>query len=248
MKNEMKIHLSLLTLLIITIMFYGCKKDEPESTPNLYNGKSTAIFNNNLTYGSLTDQDGNIYKTIIIGTQTWMAENLRTTKYTNGESITLMTDNVIWAQLSTGAYCNFENTLKDTTIATYGRLYNWYAVNDNRQIAPEGWHIPTYNDWLILIDFLGNDTLSGGKMKEAGLIHWLNPNKGADNSSGFTALPGSFRGPEVFYSLGETSSFWSSSQYDSSWAFGCVNACDNTFAFCGISEKLCGYSVRCIKD
>jgi uncharacterized protein (TIGR02145 family) len=248
MKEVKKFRLSLQTLLIILVLFYGCKKDEPLITPNLYNGKSTAVFNSSLAYGSLTDQGGNVYKTITIGTQTWMAENLRTTTYRNGDSIAHVTDNAIWANLTTGAYCNFDNTIKDTMIATYGRLYNWYAVNDDRNIAPVGWHVPTYEEWLVLVNYLGNDTTSGGKMKEVGLTHWMDPNKGADNSSGFTSLPGSMRGPGVFYSLGETSDFWSSSQYDSGWAFGCNNGSANTYAFCGASEKYCGFSVRCIKD
>ena len=233
------------------MIIYGCKKDNSESVQeqiNEYNGKSTAVFNNNLTYMNVTDLDGNIYKTIVIGTQTWMAENLRTTRYSNGESLPVVTNDTTWSQLTAGAYCNYENTTNDTAIATYGRLYNWYAVNDSRKIAPKGWHVPTYDEWLVLIHFLGNDTITGGKMKEAGLKHWNSPNTGADNSSGFTSLPGSFRGFYVFYSPGIDANFWSGSEFDADNAYGCDNQFQNRTAYCGFSNKQFGFSIRCVKD
>jgi uncharacterized protein (TIGR02145 family) len=153
---------------------------------------NSAIFNQAKTYGSVTDINGNSYKTISIGTQTWMAENLRTNKYRDGSAIPIVTNNTEWAALSSGAYCIYVNN--ETEIpATYGRLYNWYAVADIRNIASRGWHVPTDAEWLTLITFLGGESVAGGKLKETGITHWGSPNTNATNESGFTALPGGYR-------------------------------------------------------
>src|ERR1035437_8488499 len=114
-------------ILFVMLVINSCKKDN-NSPSNPYNGKTTAVFNPGLTYGTMTDQDGNVYKTISIGTQTWMAENLRTTKYRDGSSMQNVTDNTVWTYLTSGAYCNYNNTKSADTIATYGRLYDWYAA------------------------------------------------------------------------------------------------------------------------
>jgi uncharacterized protein (TIGR02145 family) len=254
MEKKDKKRIPLIKLALLLGIAYGCSYNKVVIDPvippdtNPYNGKSTAVFNSGLIYGTIRDIDGNIYKTITIGTQTWMAENLRTAHYRNGEPIPQVTGNEDWSLLSTGAYCNFGNTENDTLIATYGRLYNWYAVNDSRNIAPKGWHVPSYEEWMTLVGFLGSDATSGGKMKESGLIHWLDPNTGADNNSGFTSLPGSIRGPDVFYTLGETANYWSSNEYEDDFAFGCCNLCYSTTAYCGYSNKYLGFSIRCVKD
>lgn len=119
-----------LFITIISIVFSSCSKDDKdEMVPNNpINGQSTAVFNPKIIYGTMTDQDGNVYKTVTIGTQTWMAENLRTTKYNDGAAIPNVTDDAEWEFLTTGAYCNYNNTIDTNTIGTYGRLYNWYAV------------------------------------------------------------------------------------------------------------------------
>lgn len=214
---------------------------------NVRQGKSSAIFNNNLTYGTLSDQDGNIYKTITIGTQTWMAENLRVTKYRNGDPIP-KTDNYDWSNLTSGAYCNYENTLDIDTISTYGRLYNWYVVNDTRKIEPNGWHIPSKDEWYLLVDYLGGVSEAGSKLKEAGNSHWVNPNEGT-NETGFTALPGGHRFKDGIYNyLGFFGIWWSTTEYDSknAWILYIVN--EFTYTYSNINAKECGYSIRCIKD
>jgi uncharacterized protein (TIGR02145 family) len=133
------------------------------------------------------DVDGNVYNTVTIGAQVWMAENLRTTKYNDGTSIPLVTDSTKWSDLSTPAHCWYNND-KASYKATYGALYNWYTVaTDN--LCPTGWHVPTTAEWQILKDYLGS-SVDGGKLKESGTTHWKSPNKGATNESGFTALPG----------------------------------------------------------
>ena len=131
--------------------------------------------------GTMTDIDGNTYKTIQIGRQVWMAENLKTTRYRNGEPIPNVTADIQWTALSTGAYCWFNN---DAAInrAIHGAIYNWYTIVDSRNIAPTGWHVPTDDEWTVLITFLGGESVAGGKMKAPGLIYWNSPNTGANNS------------------------------------------------------------------
>src|ERR1035437_682216 len=216
MKKIIKI--SVLVLFVILVI-NGCKKDD-NSPGSLYNGKTTAVFNNNLTYGTMTDQDGNVYKTITIGTQTWMAENLRTIKYRDGTPIPNVTDNTTWTNLTTDAYCNYNNTTSADTIAIYGRLYNWYAATNSHNIAPIGWHVPTEAEWTTLIYYLGGYSVAGGKMKETGTTHWKTPNTGATNESGFTALPSGVRSDwrttpiGKFVNMGYHTIYWSSTPID----------------------------------
>ncbi len=156
----------------------------------------------------ITDIDGNTYNTIQIGSQTWMKENLKTTKYRDGTSITYISSNSSWQNTTSGAYCNYDNNSSNANI--YGRLYNWYAVNNNKKICPNGWHIPTDADWNILINYLGGENVAGGKMKEAGTVHWQT-NVGGTNSSGFTALPSGYRLISGSYDgINSTTYFWSS--------------------------------------
>jgi len=172
-------------------------------------------------YGTMTDIDGNVYATIIIGTQTWMLENLRTTRYRNGDLIKYVTENTEWANLrletDKGGWCHYNNDAGND--ATYGKLYNFYAATDTRNIAPEGWRMPTKEDWDILALYLGADNIQyptniqyiGRKLKEAGMDHWLPPNP-ADNVGGFTALPGGYRNDTgVFSRMNSHGYFWSSS-------------------------------------
>jgi uncharacterized protein (TIGR02145 family) len=245
MKKLMKI--SGLVLFVILII-NGCEKDD--DTPNPYNGKTTAVFNTDKTYGTLTDQDGNIYKTITIGTQTWMAENLRTTKYRNGSAISNVNNDVAWQILTTGAYCNYKNTENTDTIATYGRLYNWYAATDSRNIAPAGWHVPTDDEWTTLTTYLGGNSVAGGKMKETGTMHWASPNTGATNESGFSAVPVGDRVgySGAFSSLVYGGSYWSSTQSDASNAWNC--SLFSYYAYCCRWDysKTFGSAVRLVKD
>jgi len=234
----------LITLMVI--IFCSCNKDDSDSSST--NGKTTAVFNSSLTYNTLIDQDGNVYKTVIIGTQTWMAENLRTTKYNDNTFIPNITSASEWTNLTTGAYNNYKNTTNADTIATYGRLYNWYAVNTGK-LAPKGWHVPTEADWSTLTDYLGGEIVAGGKLKETGTTHWSSPNTEATNETGFTALPGGYRwidGP--FYSIGIYCYWWSSTEYSSNLAvrLATVNYSGNVFNT--HNYKNLGNSVRCVKD
>jgi len=208
--------------------------------------------------GTATDIDGNIYHTIKIGDQWWMVENLKVTRYRNGEAIPNVTDVATWAGLTTGAYCEYNNDL--SSVATYGRLYNGYSVGDGRNLAPDGWHIPTDAEWKQLEMHLGMNqaqadsadyrgTTEGGKLKESGTTHWLSPNTGASNESGFSGLPGGCRSYVGYYvTLGGRGHFWSSTEYDSEtlWYRGLpyeYSSIIRSYAY-----KLYGFSVRCVKD
>jgi len=194
---------------------------------------------------TIVDIEGNIYSIIRIGDQLWMGENLKTTTYNDGALIPLEENDMVWNTFSTSAYCWFDNN-KTIYGATYGALYNWYSVNTNK-LCPVGWHVPTDEEWNTLVDFLGGEDVAGGKLKESGYSHWNSPNEGADNSSGFTGLPGGSRS-DLFHSLGSGGRWWSSTQFDgtNSWALSVEYTYASTFLY--NYSKNHGYSVRCIRD
>jgi len=196
--------------------------------------------------GTVTDIDGNVYNTVTIGVQVWMAENLKVTHYRNGDAIPNVTDNGQWSDLSTGVYCNYDNN--ESNVATYGRLYNWYAVEDSRNIAPEGWHVPSDTEWQTLVDYLGGASVAGVKMKETGTIHWNSPNTGATNESGFSALPGGYGFPGTYHGMGSDANFWSSTEYVSGSAWHRGLDYDSSEVDRDTRNKGCVYSVRCVRD
>ena len=156
-----------------------------------------SIVNNNssesiqLDAPTVTDIDGNVYNTVTIGTQTWMKENLKTTKLNDGSDITQISDNSIWGFYTSKAYCWYNND-KITYKDTYGAIYNLSTVA-TRKLCPIGWHVPSDNEWSILAKNLGGANVAGAKLKESGTLHWTAPNSEATNGSGFTALPGGYR-------------------------------------------------------
>jgi len=197
--------------------------------------------------GIVADIDGNVYHTIKIGDQWWMVENLKVTHYRNSDPIPNVTDNGEWNGLSTGAYCEYDNN--PANVETYGRLYNWYAVDDSRNIAPEGWHVPTDAEWQTLVDYLGGDAVAGGKMKEEGTTHWLSPNTDATNESDFTGLPGGIRNDDGSYGgLGSHAYIWSSTDYDGYWKWDRTLYYNNSQVNRALGTKWNGLSVRCVKD
>jgi uncharacterized protein (TIGR02145 family) len=186
--------------------------------------------------------------TIKIGTQTWMKKNLDVTRYRNGDPIPQVTDSVLWTALTTGAYCYFEND-SATYAATYGKLYNWYAVNDPRGLAPAGWHVPSDVEWTTLTLFLGGDSVAGGKLKETGLIHWRTPNKQATNTTGFTALPGGIRTNNgSFRTTGLYCQLWSSKGFGTTRAyFRSLNSISARINRDYCAKEFAFY-VRCVKN
>lgn len=197
---------------------------------------------------TVVDIDGNVYHTVTIGTQVWMVENLRVTKYRNGDPITNVTSNTLWTGLNSGAYCWYNNDVANK--GTYGALYNWYAVNDSRGIAPAGWHVPTQDERTILDNFLGGSSVAGGPLKEAGTVHWASPNTGATNSSGFTAVPAGYRvsGTGAFSSLGFQNYSWTTTESSATSAYRRQLQYNAANSPTGISDKKSGFAVRLVKD
>ena len=222
--------------------------------------KTLSIINPNLTYGTVKDIDGNTYKTITIGTQTWMAENLRTTKYRNGESITNISDNTAWNGLTTGAWCYYENDANRA--AEYGKFYNWYAVNDSRNLAPAGWHVTTAAEWTLLENYINTHLGTSTSVSQALAANYgwntdlgtgpVVNNMSLNNSSGFSALPCGYRLDDnnifTFYYLGIYAGWWFTNEYDEANALSIsLRYNDNNLKNYN-SHKNYGLAVRCVKD
>ena len=216
------------------------------------------------TYNTVTDFDRNVYYTVIIGTQTWMAKNLKATHYADGTAILLVEDNSAWNSLgdTNKAYCYYNNN--SSNCDTYGALYTWAAAMNGaissdanpssiQGICPDGWHLPSDAEWRQLIDYLGGESAAGGKLKETGNTHWNNPNDGATNESGFTALPGGYRISGTFGNIWDYGYWWSSTE----GYFGTPTPppwyitmyYNNSSAFMNFAyAKKSGLSVRCVKN
>jgi uncharacterized protein (TIGR02145 family) len=216
---------SFVTLMIMTLIVISsasCKKEDKDT---------------------IKDKDGNVYHSVVIGNQTWMVENLRTTQYNDGSKIPMVTDSATWATTYTGAFCWY---LNDASYGkTYGALYNLPAVNSGK-LAPQGWHVATKDEWKELINYLGGYNVAGYHLKEADTLHWMYLNK-ADNSSGFTALPGG-NCYGAFQGLGYIGDWWSytdgnfdrSATYHMNWIDSSVREENRLLIW--------GCSVRCVKD
>jgi uncharacterized protein (TIGR02145 family) len=201
---------------------------------------------------TVTDIEGNVYKTVRIGNQIWMAENLRVSRYRNGDLIPNEKNDYYWKFLDSGAWCNYENLPENDF--KYGKLYNWYAVDEKRGLAPNGWHIPSDEEWQILIDYLGGAEIAGGKLKEKGTLNWEIPNKDTTNESGFSALPGGTRYTytDSFVSFGDSGSWWSSTELKMDTF--CLNAWERSLLSYASNinrenvDKAKGNSIRCVKN
>ena len=205
------------------------------------------VHNPQKTYGTLIDQQNNVYKTIVIGTQIWMAEDLRTTIYRNGDLITNVTGNTQWSGLSTGAWCNYNNNIAYE--CPYGKMYNWYTVSDSRNLCPTGWHVPTDAEWTTLITFLGGTSIAGGKMRSTGTQYWLSPNITANNESGFSGLPGGLRGQNGIFNEGGSRGYWwssSSANASQAWSRSASRSFSDVLTIASLKGN--GYAVRCLKD
>lgn len=184
-------------------------------------------------------------KTVKIGDQVWMAENLKVTHYRNGDPIPHVTSNSEWEDLSTGAYCAYDNDSSNARI--YGYLYNWYAVNDSRNIAPEGWHVPSDDEWQKLVNFLGGREYAGAKLKSS--YGWSNNGNGS-NSSSFSALPGGFRSYRdgTFSFVRNNAYFWSATGYVTNYAWYWRLYYDISEVSRLYHRKQLGFSIRLVKD
>ena len=198
-------------------------------------------------YGIISDIEGNVYNIITIGNQMWMKENLKATKLNDGTNILLETNNTTWISLTNPAFCWYNND-ETSYKNTYGALYNWYAVNTNK-LCPAGWHVPSDAEWLSLIDYIGDESVAGGKLKETGNTHWTSPNTGATDEYGFTALPAGDRigADGGFFNLNGYAIYWSSDESSPTQAINRVMVVDGTNFRIGYDNKTAGFSVRCLK-
>ncbi len=194
----------------------------------------------------IADIDGNTYSTVEIGSQCWIGENLKVTTYSNGDAIPLVTDSPTWISLTTGAYCWYAND-EATYKNTYGALYNWHTVSEGN-VCPTGWHIPTHTEWIELTTYLGGVNAAGVKLKEAGTAHWTSPNTGANNVSGFTALPAGGRfSTGNFGNINDRGYFWTATE-DNSSAWRRSLYYDLPEIYKVLNSKYYGLSVRCVRD
>lgn len=208
-------------------------------------------FNTSLSYGTATDADGKTYKTILIGTQTWMAENLKTTKFNDGTPIPLVSDGIVWSNNLTPAYSWFANN-KELYGDIYGGVYNWFAVSSGK-LCPSGWHVPSDSEWQQMIDYLGGRSVAGSKLKETGTNNWIGSNTDATNSSGFTAISSGLRSSTngIYGGEGSFGGWWSSTELNTSplgtawtrWVHGDTTAIARSDIY-----KIDGFSVRCLQN
>jgi uncharacterized protein (TIGR02145 family) len=236
-KNKITIT-AMYVIVLVFILAFSCKKEDDKT--------KDILFNDKLTYGSVSDIDGNLYKTIIIGTQTWMAENLKVTHYRNNNPIPNISITEIWDTLSRGAYCDFDSTQSNSAI--YGKIYNYYTITDTRNLCPDQWHVATAEEWITLIEYLGGSNIAGGKLKESSFLHWFSPNTGADNSSGFTALPVGIFNSGTFNSFGIHACWWIAKESDSQYAWVRVLNNYDTQVESKYVDKRFGLTIRCIHD
>ena len=224
----MKIGIASSAILLMTLLIMSCnKKDNPPA--------------------AVTDIEGNTYKTVQIGDQIWMAENLKTSILSDGTVIPDVSDAAEWSSLATPGLCWYDND-EQSNKQIYGALYNYHSANSGK-LCPDGWHVPSKDDWQTLREVLGDTTTGGGMMKEEGTLHWKAPNTGAVNSNGFSALPAGIRYFEGTYaSVSYFTSFWSSTESDSDNGWYLSLYYSNAVAAMNRIYKNYGLSVRCIKN
>jgi uncharacterized protein (TIGR02145 family) len=201
-----------------------------------------------LSSNTVADAEGNIYNIITIGVQVWMAENLKAAKYRNGDLIGTTTPATLDITAEATPKYQWASYGDESNVATYGRLYTWYAVTDNRNVCPNGWHVPTHTEWTTLNNYLGGNNISANKLRETGTAHWIAPNAGATNETGFTALPSGYRDGGVYFgNIGEVAEWWSSTEFSAGsiyyWEIYNGNLWNHESGLGSI-----GFSVRCLRD
>ena len=260
--DDIAIYNRALTQSEITTLYNSnsCISNITNNDTSICRGSSITLNAAAVSPASVTDINGNVYPTVNIGTQTWMQKNLNVSKYKNGDVIPQVSNATQWAALTTGAWCWYNND-SATYAATYGKLYNWYAVNDPRGLAPDGWHVPSDGEWNKLVKYLDasadtvcilcdQNTFAGNSMKEVGTVHWNVPNNGSTNSSGFSSLPGGVRYQAGNYEFrGYSSNYWATNSNGVSNAY----YRNNVVGYAGVyrandGNKLFGLSVRALRN
>jgi uncharacterized protein (TIGR02145 family) len=220
----------------------SCKKEQ-NSIPSS-NANSQSVEQSNSGY---VDNTAKI-SSVVIGTQCWMAKNLEVCRYRNGDKIPYVANAKKWSTLTTGAWCWPNN---DSVLgAVYGKIYNWYAVNDPRGLAPAGWHVPSDDEWATMVNYLGGAAVAGGKLKETGTEHWLSPNADATNSTGYTGLPAGNRyNNGQFLYLNMYCWCWTTTLENGLPVYRRLNYYDGSvFRGAGNTDMRDGFPIRCIKD
>jgi uncharacterized protein (TIGR02145 family) len=227
-QNDNYLLLRVLLLSFVILSVFSCKKNDENGSV-------------------IRDRNGNEYTSVTIGSQTWMVENLKTTKFSDGTEIPLIAEAEAWSVLTTPGYQWYNNSLSSFKVP-YGALYNFYAVSTGK-LCPTGWHVPTDTEWTTLTSFLLGEEVSGGKLKEAGLTHWDTPNTDASNETGFTALPGGYISSSGSYgNIGYEGTWWTASESMEWDAFCRRLSCSNGRMFATTFLKKSGFSVRCLMD
>ncbi len=235
---DSRFRLDLFIVVITILFFFSCSDDETPAISSNGGGTSEVTF---------TDIDGNVYHEVKIGNQTWMKENLKTTRYRNGVDITTNLSSVDWQSNITGACADYNNDPPITVV--YGKLYNWYAVANPLGLCPVNWHVPSDSEWTELANYLGGDSIAGGKLKEIGVSHWATPNTNATNSSSFTGLPGGYRLPTgAYYNIYAVGFWWSATQDSLTGAYFRSLNSSNDDLFRNSYKETYGFSLRCVKD
>ena len=228
----------------------GCQNQTPGNNRDsiVIEKKDTTLLPIPKTGEVVTDADGNVYHTIIIGKQVWMAENLKVLHYNNGDAIPEVKDDKAWRELNTGAYCIYDNQKANAKI--HGLLYNWHAVSDARKLAPKGWHIPSDAEWKTLIASIGDNTIAGSKLKATGSTYWEVPNTSSNNTSGFSALPSGNRNNNgTCENAGFSAGWWSTtSELQADFASSYSITADNAGIKADVDDRRYGMSVRCVRD
>lgn len=218
--------------MVIFSLFFSCGENNGDNIPE-----------------TVTDIDGKVYHTITIGSQVWLVENLNVTHYRNGDPINHVTDNITWSNMMDGAFCHYDFDINNAN--SFGKLYNWFAVNDSRGIAPEGFRVATEEDWNILAEFSGGQSIAGKKLKEAGDLYWFNsiPSNSGTNEFGFSARGGGYMHRLGFFQFfGGSGLWWTSSEYDMNQAITRSMYCSSNDVGYGSHTKGYGCSVRCIMN
>jgi len=232
--------ITLFILFIIVVFLSSCRNKSDKTN------KSEVSPSEQIQY-LVEDIDGNVYKTVKIGHQTWMTKNLKTTRFNDGTPIPLVTGGAAWAALSAPAYCWYNNDSVSYK-NTYGALYNGYAVMTGK-LCPTDWHVPSDEDWTKLINYLGGESFAGDRLKETGTDYWVSPNTGATNESGYTALPGGLRYYDgIFHDFGFSGYWWTSTEYSDTRAFFRYMDYEYSNVFSFNNSKNIGFSVRCLRD
>ena len=238
----MKKQNNIFLLILFIALFSSCNNEENNKKIDAGGGGIVTNPGAGVTFNGYT------YTSIVLGNgQEWMAENLRTTTYANGDPIPNVTDANQWVNLTTGAWVHYNNDSQYEN--PYGKLYNWYTVNDPRNVCPTGWHVPTDAEWTVLSDYLGGEPVAGGKMKSTGTQYWSSPNTDATNESGFSGLPGGDRfGSGTFGSIGSLGYWWSSTESgtNGAWDRGLDYSSGGVYRY-DVNERV-GLSVRCLRD